>query len=69
MTRPSALPRQPQVVDSGDMQVLANGKVVLRLQSKKGDRIPVDWPMEPDFAQALAMALMKAAADVQQGSH
>ena len=69
VTRPAALPRQPQVVDSGDMQVLANGKVVLRLKQKKGDRIPVDWPMEADFAEALALELLRAAAAVQQGGH
>lgn len=61
MTRPAALPRQPQVVDSGDMQVLANGKVVLRMLPRKGDRIPVDWPMPPEFARRLAVELLEAA--------
>ena len=69
MTRPAALPRQPQVVDNGDMQVLVNGKVVLRMLPKKGDRIPVDWQMPPDFAEALALELLRAAAAVQQGGH
>ena len=64
MTRPAALPRQPQVVDSGDMQVLAdidNGDVLLRLLNRRGARVPEDWPLPVGTARALAYALIEAA--------
>lgn len=68
MTRPAALPRQPQVVDNGDMQVIANGKVVLRMLNRRGARVPEDWPMSPEFARELAAELLAAAEAVQPQS-
>lgn len=71
MTRPAALPRQPQIVDSGDMQVLAdldNGDVLLRLLNRKGARVPEDWPLPVETAKALAYELLKAADAVAPAS-
>lgn len=63
MARPAS-PRQPQVVDSGDMQVLADmehGDVLLRLLNRRGARVPEDWPLPAGTARALAYELIRAA--------
>lgn len=67
----TALPRQPQIVDSGDMQVLAdydNGDVILRLLNRRGARVPEDWPLPAETARALGYALFEAAEAVQPQS-
>ena len=59
--------RPPQIVDRGDMDVLADyehGDVILRLLNRKGARVPEDWPLPAATARALAMALIEAADSV-----
>ena len=56
--------RPPQIVDRGDMQVLAdivNQSVLVRVLNRIGARIPEDWTLSPELARALAGQLAEAA--------